>query len=277
MLLTGARLGVIPLPDTLMPDPDTHVGADFTARPGDVLLRGRIFKTETSTLDAPIKVSIDRFSDTLDAAAELTPVIAPAETRALIGGRGIYYCGRNQRTRSAFVDALIGGMGSKFEAIVRFCFVDSDSDGKLDHVFLAGAKDKALQAPVAIEPTAFHTTYLKPMAESEVTLQYRKFSAGSGKIELELHVRHAGVDEPFDYIIAPHHGTNNRQYRLIDTNPKKLAYPMHFTDLLGADVGIEKVDADGTATFRVNKPFAATMFRPYSIQVQTIYVYIYHG
>lgn len=273
----GSKMPVYPIPETLFADPAVKLHQVFSAKPGDVLMTAPIMSTEQAFVDAPVKVSIDRFSDEVGTGDSLTPVIAPDKTAAIVGGNGHYYCGRDQRGRNAVVGALLGGIGQKFEAIVRFCFIDTDNDKKLDKVFLAGAKDKQLQAPIAIEPVSFHTTHFKQMDEGDVIkLRYRKYVPDKQKVELELEVYHKGKKEPFDYIMwsDPRHAGFERQLPRLGTNPKKIPYPVYFNKVMGAVVKVAGVQEDGTADFAIERNFGPVMFRPVVIRVQYIYIYI---
>lgn len=272
----GSKMPVYPIPETLFADPAVKLHQVFSAKPGDVLTTAPIMSTEQAFVDAPVKVSIDRFSDEVGTGDALTPVIAPDKTAAIVGGNGHYYCGRDQRGRSAVVGALLGGIGQKFEAIVRFCFIDTNNDRKLDKVFLAGAKDKQLQVPVAIEPVPFHTTHFRQMDEGDVVkLRYRKYVPEKQKVELELEVWHKGKKEPFDYILwsDPRNNGFERQLPRLGTNPKKIPYPVYFNKVMGAVVKVAAVREDGTADFAIERNFGPVMFRP--VVIRTTYYYIY--
>ena len=283
LLAAGAsKMPVYPMPETLFPDVSIKAHEPFAAKPGDVLMTGRIMNTEQVFADQPIKVAIDRFSDEIGVGDALTPVVAPDRTNTIVGGNGHYYCGRDQRGRSAVAGALLGGIGQKFEAIVRFCFMDTDGDSKLDKVFLAGAKEQQTQVPVAITPVPFHVTHFTQMHDDDVVkLRYRKFVPEKQKVELELEVYHQGKKDQFDYINWSPPGERivveaklEREYPRLDTNPAKLAYPVYFNDVLGASIKVIGVDADGTAHFSIERNFGPTLFRPVQIRVTYIYIYI---
>ncbi|MCW3848158.1 hypothetical protein OF829_12995 [Sphingomonas sp. LB-2] len=272
------RISIYPMPETLVPNQDVKLREAFTARPGDILMRARITATERAFLDDPAEVKADRFTDSIPVGGELTPVIAPESTDAVMGGNGKYYCGENQRGRSALRSLLLGGIGAKFEAIVRFCFIDADGDRKFERYFLAGAKDKAMQAPIAIPvPIRYHSTWLDQLHPGDlVQIRYRKFNPKNRKVELELEVMRDGRKAPFDYILWSKPGTESlaREVPRLTTNPAKLPYPVVFSDVLGAAIAVKDVTPDGTATFAINRNFRRTLFRPISIQVNYVYIYI---
>lgn len=280
LLTTGAagpRLAVFPLPETIFPDFGNRLREDFVAKPGDVILTGRIMKTQTTILKDPISIAVDRFKSDLPAGTELTPVLAPPETTDRLGVKGRIYCGENQRAISAFVNELIGDLASKFESVVRFCFFDSDGDGKLDRGFLAGAKQPAMQVPVPIDPVAVRSTYFTQLHEDDIVrVRYRKFKRGSMKVQLEVEVLRQGAKTWFNYLLfEPVQGEElDKQFPIIETNPKKVAYPVAFRNVLGASIGVKNVTATGEATFHINKGFKRTMFRPVQIQVRYTFVYI---
>ena len=260
----GGNMAVFPLPDTMWPDPDAPVGKAFTLTPGEELLL------------EPVKVSIDRFTDEIAAGEELTAVVAPEATQAKIGGKGLYFCGRDQRGRSGLGAALLGGLASKFMPIVRFCFIDGDKDGKLDQVFLAGAKDEAMQKAIPIDSVAYRTEYLVPRdAGQYLRLRYRKYTPESNKVQLELEVYEDGKKRSFDYVLYNGStGPLQRQVPYLQTNPRKIPYPVFFNNVMGAVVRVDGVDAEGNARFTIERNFRPTLFRPISIEVRYIYIYI---
>ncbi|MDQ0249460.1 hypothetical protein J2W22_001507 [Sphingomonas kyeonggiensis] len=272
----GGTMPVYPLPDTMWPDPAAPIGKVLTLKPGEELMRASVKQTQKLTLLAPVKVSIDKFTDEIATGEELTAVIAPPETQERVGGKGLYFCGRDQRGRSGLGAALLGGIGARFMPIVRFCFIDGDKDGKLDQVFLAGAKDKALQKAISIEPVAYKIEYLVPRdAGQYLRLRYRKHIPESNKVQLELEVYDGGKKQSFDYVLYDGFGGPlQREYAYLLTNPKKVPYPAFFNNVMGAIVRVDGVDADGNARFVVERNFRPTLFRPVSIQVQYIYIYI---
>ena len=273
----GSKMPVYPIPETLFGDLSVKANEPFTAKPGDVLMTGRIMNTEQVFADQPVKVAIDRFSDEIGTGDALTPVIAPDRTKMIVGGNGHYYCGRDQRGRSAVAGALLGGIGQKFEAIVRFCFMDTDGDSRLDKVFLAGAKEQQTQVPVAITPVPFHVTHFTQMHDDDVIkLRYRKFVPEKQKVELELEVYHQGKKEPFDYLnwSRPGPGKIQQEYPRLDTNPAKIPYPVYFNDVLGATIKVIGVEPDGSAHFAIVRNFGPVLFRPVQVRVTYIYIYI---
>jgi hypothetical protein len=283
LFLTAARTAITPLPQTVWDNNNVNLGEHFTAKVGDILLKAPVFDTETIQIDAPAQITIAEFSQNFKPGESLTPVLISEKTETLIGQKGRYYCGENLRTRSKFAAAMIGDWGSKFETIVRFCFVDSDNDAKLDHVFLAGAKTAEFQRAVAIAPIPFTRKTFEPdKASSEIQLKFAKLDAISGKIQLEVELIRDGKEEDFDYILMPDMAVDENSLiqldKILKTNPKKLPYPMHFKNILGANIGITSVNSQsGEVEFVINHKFGPILFKPVSIQYQTIYVYVYTG
>lgn len=282
LFLTAGRLEVFPLPDSVVPiDQAVPLRQAFSAKPGDVILRGRAVRTQRVTTSAPVNVSIAKFSDALAAGTDLTPIVVPRQKNGPLADGGVYYCGADQRARSKLMAELIGDLGSKFENTVRFCFVDADRDGRLEKVFLGGAKDAAHQTPVAITPVAYETSYFVPRhQEDEVRVVYKKFNPENRRVTLELQVVRDGKEEYFDYILSAGatKGKPFEVYKTIRTNPKKIDYPVFFNDVLGSEIEVRSLDAaSGKATFAINRNFALGLFRPVAIQYQTIYVYVYSG
>lgn len=276
LALGAARAPVVVLPDTLVPDSSVTIGTRVSAKPGDVVLRAKIARTEKTYLDVPVHAEIARFAADIPAGAVLTTVLANDRTRSIVGSQAdIYYCGDDMKARSSFMAGLMGDMGSKFENIVRFCFVDDDKDGRFDHYFLAGAKDPLFLKEQPVGPLAYRVQHLvQENAADEIRLKYRKFDTTTSKISLELEIIRNGAALPFEYIITPTHTGRNEQYYRMASNPAKVPYPVVFEDVLGADIIIDSVQADGAAQFFVQRNFAPSLFRPYSPSVQYIFIYI---
>lgn len=280
VLLVAARSSVSPMPETMVATTaDFPIGEEITVREGDVILRANVFETQIATVNEPVSVSIARFSHDIEAGTKLDPVIVSSETRRVTGTSGFIYCGENQRTRSQFAEAMIGDWFSKYETIVRFCFVDSDNDGKLDQVFLAGAKDKEEQAAVAIEPVAFERRMFRLTDAPVGTLELRvnrliRKRNQPDKIEFKLVLLREGVPFGFDFILTVDGKGAERTYPLYKTDPQDVPYPSYYNDILGAGIGIMSVDAEqGTAQVKVNRNFAMQLFKPVSIQYNYVYVY----
>ncbi len=276
VVLTAARTSVGPLPETMAPiEGEQEIGKTFTAKKGDIILRAKVLDTEVVTIDAPVSVGIAKFTHDIEPGTKLDPVLAPAKTSNLTGADGRIYCGENQRTRSKFAEAMIGDLFSKFEAVVRFCFIDTDNDKKLDKVFLAGAKDKEHQSAVDIEPTPYSTLMFQDDdEEKELQLSVHKFKKRSNKVQLMLTMTKGGEPFYFDYIMTIDGGEVDKQYPRLESNPKKVPYPAYFNDILGAAVGIMRVDAEKEEVdLQINRPFEMQLFKPVSIQVNYVYIY----
>lgn len=62
--------------------------------------------------------------------------------------------------------------------------------------------------------------------------------------------------------------------RICRPTPKRVPYPASFYNVMGAIVRVDGVDAEGNARFTIERNFRPTLFRPISIQVRYIYIYI---
>lgn len=276
VFLTAARTTVVPLPETMVGVDNGHkLGEAFVAHKGDVILRARVFDTEVITLEAPVSVAIAKFSQDIAAGTKLHPVLATGNTQELTGTSGRYYCGEDLRTRSTLGEALIGEWFSKYETTVRFCFVDSDDDRKLDQVFLAGAKDTAEQGARPVAPTAFAVQVMQPDEEGgEIELRVSRFYVKRNKVEFTLRMMRGGEPQSFTYITTVKEGRPQQTYPTFTTDPRKVPYPAHFNDILGAGIGVTRVDAAlGEVELKINRNFPMQLFRPVSVQVQYIYIY----
>ena len=279
-LLAAARMSVGPLPETMVPVevPSAPIGDVVTVKEGDVVLRAKVYDTEVAFIDEPVSVAIAKFSHDMEAGTKLDPVLVSDKTERLTGASGRIYCGENQRTRSKFGEAMLGDMFSKYEVNVRFCFVDSDQDGKLDRVFLGGAKDEADQEAREIEPVAFTSRMFEADDDAgEIEMYVKRLIQKRGqedKIEFGLRMTKNGVPLGFSYIMTISGGKAQQTYPTFKTNPKKVPYPSQFTDVLGSTIAVHGVDAAaGTAQIMVKRPFAMQLFKPVTIQVQYVYIY----
>lgn len=279
VFLVAAKTSVAPVPETMVPaDTEIPLGEPVTVKEGDVVLRAKIYDTEVATLTEPVSVAIARFSHDIEAGTRLDPVIAPRETEQLTGTGGMIYCGENQRTRSQFMEAMIGDWFSKFDTVVRFCFVDTDKDGKLDRVFLAGAKDEDDQAAVEIEPVAFERRTFRPEDEADI-LELRvdrliRKRNRDDKIEFRLHLIRDGNETIFSYLASSDGGPIEETYPTFKTDPRRVPYPSRFPDVLGASISVLGVDAEqGTAQIRIDRRFSTRLVKPVSIQYNYVYVY----
>lgn len=279
VLLVAARTSVAPLPETMVgTKADVPMNEVITVKQGDVVLRANVYDTEVVTLSEPVSVGIAKFTQDIPAGTRLDPVLVSEKTEQLTGSGGRIYCGENQRTRSKFGEAMIGDWFSKYETIVRFCFIDSNADKKLDKVFLAGAKAKEDQLAVEITPTTFERRLFQADDEAGVLeLHVHRLIAKKSepdKIEFKLHLMKNGVEQTFDFIRTVEKGVPESTYPISRTNPKKVPYPSYFNDILGGGVGVMAVDADkGEAQIKVHSNFKMQLFKPVSIVYNYVYVY----
>jgi len=274
LLLTAARQAAAPLPDMLLPAEPAHpIGMPFTAKPGDEILRAQIVKATVVKLDVPFKASLDRFAHDFQPGEQLTPVLLRPEKR---GDVKMIFCGPDQRAISKFAAVMIGDWASKFEKIVRFCFEDQNNDGKFEGFILAGAKDPALQAVNAITPIAYSQSDMVPYDNaSALSLVYRKFVPETRKLVFDLKMTVDGKVQRFDYINSMPKGVMQEDRPTYQTNPQKIPYPVHFDNIVGANLGVNKVDGDGHAEMVINSDFKPTLIKPVDIQMQMIYIYVY--
>ncbi|NJO13994.1 MAG: hypothetical protein HC870_02080 [Rhizobiales bacterium] len=231
VLLVAARTSVAPLPETMVAaKADVAMNELITVKQGDVILRANVFDTEVVTLSEPVSVGIAKFSQDIPAGTRLDPVLVSERTEQLTGSGGRIYCGENQRTRSKFGEAMIGDWFSKYETIVRFCFIDSNDDKKLDKVFLAGAKAKEDQLAIAITPAAFERRLFEVDDEAGVLeLRVHRLIAKKSepdKVEFKLHLMKNGVEQPFDFIRTVEKGVPESTIRFPAPTPKNGALPI---------------------------------------------------
>ncbi|MBO9498932.1 MAG: hypothetical protein J7496_13710 [Novosphingobium sp.] len=278
LLLCAARTSVTPLPQTVAPDSAApKLRTMRTVHAGDVVMRGLVYDTEVVTLEAPLSLSIAKFSQDIEAGTKLDPVLVPKKTTKLTGTDGRIYCGEDQRTRSKFMDAMLGDWFSKYESVVRFCFVDTDGDRKLDHAFLAGAKDKADQGAIEIPPTPYASRMLQPDPEgAALELRVSKLleRPEGDKLELKLFLSESGKEVPFDYLMTVEGGKARETRPRFVTDPKKVPYPAYFNDVMGGEVEVSRVDAKaGEADVAVLRPFRLQLFKPVSIRYTYVFIY----
>jgi hypothetical protein len=279
--LVAARTSVNLIPETLVGvEADVPLGEIVTVKEGTTVLRAKLFETEIATLKEPVSVSLAKFSQDLPAGTKLDPVVVSRKTQSLTGTSGFIYCGENQRNRSKLSEALIGSFLSKYSAVVRFCFTDSDSDGRLDRVFLAGAKSKEDQLAVEIEPVAFESRSFAMDDEARILeLRVDRFVRKrdrSDKIEFRFRLTKGEDSYGFSYLASSNGGPLEQTPFTMISNPRKNPYPSSLRqELMGADVEIISVDAEkGEAQIRVNRNFTKRLAKP--VTIQTEYVTIYY-
>lgn len=271
--LTGARQPAYPFPDFILPSEEAFVpGQQMEVKPGDTILRGRVVRAMVVNLSAPIDLQFDRFAHQFQSGDELTPVMLEADKGK---SQKLIYCGSNQRAVSKLTAVMIGDWLSKFETVVRFCFLDNDNDGKFEGYILGGAKDPAHQIVNPITPINYVSKELVPYEQgAEFSIVYRKYSVTSRKMHFNLRLTIDGEEQEFDYVNTIIDQGVQRNYATFSTHPKKVDYPMHFKNIAGANFGVTSVDADGTAQVKINVNFRPSMFKPISITRNVVFIYI---
>lgn len=283
LCLTGARLSVSTPPQLAVGDTEkVSFGASFIAKPGAVLLTAKVFDLDRIKVDAAFHAKVDRFEHQIDQGTELTSIMVPDKAKALTGlSSATYYCGEDLRVRSKFAELMVGDMFSKWESIVRFCFADEDKDGRLEHMIIAGAKDKERLKAVSIEPLPYtRTPVVADHESSEIRLIFRELEAATGELHLELQLWRNGQRQILDYFMCGIMRDKtflppSQLYPRLKNDPRKLAYPMHFPNIMGASIGVRSVDAaKQEAEFVINRPIGPALFKPVSIQYQYIFIYM---
>lgn len=281
--LTAARLTVSAPPQLAVTDPSSTPPAQpVTAKVGDTLLTAKVYDLERVKLTAPMHITFDKFAEDYAAGTRLTPVMVPSRAKENTGlDASVYYCGSDLRSRSKFTEWMIGDWFSKWEPIVRFCFTDTDHDQKIDHMVLAGTKDKLLQKAVAIDPVPYTLDKIVPDDEaSEVRLIFRKLEPATGELHMELQLYRKGERQLFTYLLSGNYREEeflppSELYPQFKFNPKKTPYPATLDNILGATVEVKSIDtANGTATFEFRRPIGPALFKPINAETQFIYVYI---
>jgi len=280
-LLVAARTSVNLIPETLVSvEADVPIGEIVTVKEGTVVLRAKLFETRIATLEDPVSVSLGKFSQDLPAGTKLDPVVISRNTQRLTGASGYIYCGENQRNRSRLGEAVFGSFLSNYSAVVRFCFTDSNGDGKLDRVFLAGAKKQEDQLAVEIEPVAFESRRFALEDEARVLeLRVDRFIRKrnrSDKIQFLFSLTDEEHNYGFSYLASSDGGPVEQTPFTLKSDPRKNPYPSSLSEeLMGADVEIISVDAEkGEAQIRVNRSFTSRLVNP--VFIQTEYVTIYY-
>lgn len=244
----------------------------FVIKPGDTLITGKVVQSLVVRLDAPVTASVDRFARDFAAGEELTPVLLKQTKHGKVN---LIFCGPDQRAIGKFTELMIGDWFSKFEAVVRFCFIDEDGDGRFEAYLLGGAKDPAMQVAFPITPVAYNSQELVPRNEADnLSMVYRKFVPEEQKLIFDIRMTIDGKPVQFDMVRTLQGAALHTTYPVLRTNPRKMPYPYWFTNVAGAQIGILKVDGAGTAEVSVDRNFEKTLVKPISIQTQIIYVYV---
>ena len=277
LALTAAKQAVTPIPETMVAvDTDHKVGEAFDVKPGDVVLRAHLYESFIVQTSAPMTVSIGKFTQDIAAGTKLDAVMAPDTTIRNLKSDGLMFCGEDQRSRSQFAELMIGSMFSKYETIVRFCFIDTDKNGTLDQVFLAGAREPLEQVAVAIDAIPYERRRYK-MDDPHAVMELRvgKLHKKSNKIEYHLIITDRnGERRNFTYLLTVERNAAVQTYPNFKTNPKKFPYPSHYNNVLGASITTVAVDGlNQTAQVKVNRRFKTQWVKPINVVVNYIYVY----
>ena len=283
LLLTGARV-TVSVPPQLATGATVsgQSGVPITVKVGETVMTAKVFDLDRATISAPFHAKIERFEQDFDSGSDLTAYIVPLSTQKATGSSStVYQCGKDVRVRSDLAATMVGDLFSKWETIVRFCFIDSDGDAKFDHLVLSGAKDKAFQTPIAIDPLPYATARITPDQNGgELRVVLKRVDPFSGKVDLDVEFWKGKTKQSFDYILCGVYRGGRFQppvkcWTRFYANPAKTPYPTYFNDVLGGALKVASVDqAKGEAQFVVTKPIGPVLFKPF---VQTVqYIYIYH-
>jgi hypothetical protein len=257
-ILQAARQIVLPL------ETNPPAGTEFKVKVGETILASRFMDWNMARLDAPVSVSIDRFSQTVGPDLDLEGFGATrgSQERTGLNARN-YYCADKVKAHSGLSYQLLSSVTSNVEQFVRFCFVDENDDGRLDHIFLLGAKSRELQVAHAIEPVAFHTLALQPdKKDTELHLILKRLDPASRNILLYQRPRRNGKEPwlgPFSlWSVAT--GTEYRQEDKVNVRYPPNG-PVTLKNIMGYDLTVKSVDpATGEVTFicdRVSEPMLA--------------------
>lgn len=155
---------VEPSPLRILAGGDEQIGVERIVRPDDEIMRVAIGVAASAKLSGAIQIQIAGESWTSPSGAYLTGFkIINGPSSATSNART--FCGQELRS---------SGSRQRMKSRVRFCAMDMDADGTLDHAFLVGARtaEDAMLRPIA--PVAYQYRENAPLPNSNLRVTYYK-------------------------------------------------------------------------------------------------------
>jgi hypothetical protein len=207
---SGKNYVALTLPQVLLPPAEPIApGTERVLQPGDTLFSARTGFLLAATLDQDMTLAIAGKDATLPKGTILVRSFAGGgDIRTLPKGRSIY-CADPQYDAGRGIASLLtlglSNLGTRLSKTTQFCFVDTDSDKRLDRAFLVGTKRPEDRVTVEVQPTGYTAQFNMPTpGDAAVSFVYRgqrllagplfelRYSGAAGNIASIRHVGEKG-------------------------------------------------------------------------------------
>jgi hypothetical protein len=174
--LPGPQLSsyvVEPIGQALLPDVVPLDGGERIVEHGEVVLRGRIAYRAVAAVAEPFEVILADQHIRVRPDQMLVEVRIRGGAMADVSGARTFCLPPRPPSEPQNAPGLIGaGGGDRFAARVQPCFVDRDSDGRLDFALLAGTRRAEDRAPVPLAALPYRTQADLPIEGAEVRISF---------------------------------------------------------------------------------------------------------
>ena len=272
---SGKGYVALTLPQVLLPPAEPIApGTERVLQPGDTLFSARTGFLMAATLDQEMSLAIAGKDATLPKGTILLRSFAGGgDIRTLPKGRSIY-CADPQYDAGRGIAALLtlglSNLGTRLSKTTQFCFVDSDSDKRLDRAFLVGTKRPEDRVTVEVQPTDYTAQFNMPTpGDAAVSFVYRGQRLLAGPL---FELRYSGAAGNIASI--RHMGEKGKLATTRSTVGIKLDKLPQTISLATAKVTVLSIDPETRAArVRVDQDIRLT---PFSLTYtpQTIYVYV---
>jgi hypothetical protein len=250
-----ARAQILPIPDTVLPDPSVVPGAVIVADSGATVLRAKLVTTHQITLDSPVTVAIGAIEATFPAGSVFkawgknpgSPQPAPG------AGDGPYFCSEALSRHPRGVEIVMKDRAAKLKPWTRFCLIDKQGAGRMDAAFLYGPPDNT--------PPLLQTLTLAPYHEQKLIQAHPKdelrIIASRSRHFAPVKCLSGDISQnfvPFYDNHAPFVVTY-ADGKILQFSTKEDCTSGHL-DMLGASLDLQGNDSTGKAIIRINSNFS---------------------
>jgi len=169
---------------------DKGVGQERVLAPGETVIGTLVGYSAAARLAAPVSSVLAGVPVDVVEQVSLPEMRAVGATRARLGPSARIFCGTRRRP-DMIASAPTGppGKGRRFEDYVAPCLVDANRDGRVESMFLDGARWASESLLVPIAPVAYSET------NDFAALDFIWITAEKGPA-LQLHFNHRGRELP---------------------------------------------------------------------------------
>jgi hypothetical protein len=255
----------------MMPAEDVRAGEERVVGEGDKLLRALVAYPRVAQLSAPLDADVAGQHYSLPAGTQLLEM--RARGGALARDQEGVFC-LQERAPTRVRPDYRQGEGNRYYPFVRPCFLDRDSDGRLDAGLLVGTNWTEERALFPLTPVAFVDQRDVILPNSDVTITLVE-PALLGRNALDVQLRLLGDFIPLASLRA---SVDGRRYTRIDHHfgvggdvyPKPADYVAGRIEVLSLDRQAHQ------ARVRFATPFERVLLR-YEISVPVTYIPVYVG